>query len=627
MSIYEFRPEDAYDFAHFIGAKTYSSGGELVFQKCPFCGGQSEKRSNEKKFAINLKTGQYNCFRASCGAKGNMITLSRAFNFELPGYADEYYNSRKQYMNLSKAKRPTATEPAISYLGSRGIPEEIVRKYEITTDAKNPDLLVFPFFDENNTLQLVKYRNLKANKENGLAKEFVMKDQKTGLSCKPILFGMNNCDAKENGQLIMTEGQIDSLSVAAAGFQNAVSVPLGCNGFTWIPYCWNFLQSFKELIVFGDFEKGRITLLDDMKKYFNGTLLHVRPEDYKDCKDANEILKKYGKEQIRRCIEKAEPVGSDNIVRLSDIRPRPISEMQPIETGIRSLDRILGGFYFGQLVILTGERGEGKSTLSNQLALFAVNAGVKTFIYSGELPNGSLRDWIDHQAAGSRNMIEKTDRFGDVYCELDQQTSETISQWYSDYLWIYQNQFLEDVNAEEEQTVVELIGKAARDGFRFIIIDNLMTALEDDARIDIYRAQTKFVKQLVRIAKARDVLIVLVAHQRKNQGTNRTADDVSGSANITNLADIVMTFGKVKDQKEENQSEEQDTTREIRIQKNRLTGKLGKPFKVWFEPTSRRISDKEGDFDFKLNWETAETEEHFMDAEDVPNPFEEVIVE
>ena len=621
MSIYEFKPEDAKEFARHIGAKVRTSGDELIFTRCPFCGGES--KTDKDKFAINLKTGQYNCFRASCKARGNMITLSRLFNFELPGYADEYYNNRKKYMNLSKAKRPTTTEPAISYLGSRGIPAEIVRKYEITTDAKNPDLLIFPFYDENNTLQLVKYRNLKANKENGMSKEFVMKDQKTGLSCKPILFGMNHCDAA-GAPLIMTEGQIDSLSVAAAGFQNAVSVPLGCNGFTWIPHCWDFLQSFSELIIFGDYEKGRITLLDEMRKFFNGALKHVRPEDYKDCKDANEILQKYGPEQIRRCIENAEAVVSDKFIRLSDVRPRPISEMQPIETGIEALDKTIGGFYFGQLVILTGERGEGKSTLANQFALFAVNAGVKTWIYSGELPNGSLRDWIDHQAAGSRNMIEKRDRFGDVYCELDEKTAGRISEWYSDYLWIYQNQFLEDEDSEEDKTVVDIVREAAKEGFRFIIIDNLMTAMEDDARIDIYRAQTKFVKQLVRIAKARDILIVLVAHQRKNQGTNRTADDVSGSANITNLADIVMTFGSVKDVKE--YGEGTIPNREIRIQKNRLTGKLGNTIPIWFEPTSRRISDKKDNFGFSLGWETKDAADNFMDLSEIPNPFEEVDV-
>ena len=619
MGIYKFNKQDAIEFARSRGTRYHESGDELVFEKCPFCGEETVKNDNKNKFAINLKTGQYNCFRASCGARGNMITLSRYFNFELPGYADEYFNKRKQYVNFSKAPRPATTDPAIEYMKSRGIPEVICRKYELTTDSKNSDLLIFPFYDEYNSLQLVKYRNMKATKENGQTKEWTFKDQKNDLSCKPILFGMNHCDPK-NDTLIMTEGQIDSLSLAAAGIENAVSVPFGCNGFTWVPYCWNFMHQFKKLIVFGDYERGQISLLSEMQNQFQwGIVSHVRYEDYKDCKDANDLLRKYGPEHLLECIKNAVSVESKNIIRLSTVMPRPISEMECIKTGIESLDKVLGGFYFGQLVILTGERGEGKSTLANQLALRAVDQSAKTLIYSGELPNGSLRDWVDHQAAGCRNMIERKNSYGDTIYDVEQKTADKIAKWYSDYLFIYQNQFLEDPDAEEEQTVMELIEEAVKQGIRFIIIDNLMTAMDDDVRVDLYRAQTKFVKQLVRIAKAWDILIILVAHQRKNQGTNRTADDVSGSANITNLADIVMTFGKVKDKENKPNSD-----REIRVQKNRLTGRLGDPIPIWFEAGSRRVNDCQA-FGWAFSWEKNKDDDGFMDATKIPNPFEEVI--
>lgn len=609
--MYQFNPEDAREFARSMGAKTQTIGDELIFEHCPYCGAKSEKRSNKNKFAINLKTGQFHCFRASCNANGNMITLSRDFGFPLPGYADEYYNHRKKYADFRNFKRPVPTDPAVEYMASRGIPAEICRKYEITTDAKNPDLLIFPFYDEDNTLQLIKYRNLKANRENGLTKEWVYKDQKNDLSCKPILFGMNHCDTNDD-TLIMTEGQIDSLSVVAAGFKNSVSVPLGCNGFTWVPYCWNWLQRFKKLIVFGDHEHDRITLLEDMQHYFNGTVLHVKPEDYKDCKDANEILQKHGADQIVRCIENATPAMSKNFVKLSEIRPKPVSEMECFPTGIKKLDQTLGGLYFGQLVILTGDRGEGKSTLSNQLALQAVQNQVRTLIYSGELPNGSLRDWIDTQAAGPMNMNTLTDRFGEKYYKLKSGISDKVAEWYSDYLWIYQNQFLEDADHEEEKSIIDLITDAAKEGFRFIIIDNLMTAMDDDVHVDLYRAQTQFVKQLVRLAKARDILIMLIAHQRKSIGTNRTADDVAGSANITNLADVVMTFGKAK-------TNAAIWPRELTVQKNRLTGKIGTPIPIWYDASSRRVNDKQ-DFDWSFGWEP-----EFLDLGDVKNPFEEVI--
>ena len=68
----------------------------------------------------------------------------------------------------------------------------------------------------------------------------------------PILFGMNHCEGYE--RLVITEGQIDSLSLTEAGVSNAVSVPTGANGFTWVPHCYEWLNRFEELVVFGDCE-------------------------------------------------------------------------------------------------------------------------------------------------------------------------------------------------------------------------------------------------------------------------------------------------------------------------------------------------------------------------------------
>ena len=87
---------------------------------------------------------------------------------------------------------------------------------------------------------------------------------------------MDKCNPEANDTLVMTEGQIDSLSCAEAGIPNAVSVPTGAQGFTWVPYCWDFLGKFKTLIVFGDHEKGHITLIAEMQTIFHGKVKHVR---------------------------------------------------------------------------------------------------------------------------------------------------------------------------------------------------------------------------------------------------------------------------------------------------------------------------------------------------------------
>lgn len=298
MGLYRFKTEDAEGFARHVGIPVRRKGDELIFKKCPFCGMNS---NDKEKFSINLTTGKFHCFRASCDAKGNMITLSKEFNYSLNYDVDEYYREMKQYRKFKVKEKPVPKPAAVTYLQGRGISEEVAAKYHITTQRDHENVLVFPFYDEHGVLTFIKYRKTDFDKEKDSCKEWCEAD------CKTILFGMDQCDMSSD-TLVLTEGQIDSLSLATAGIANVVSVPTGAKGFTWIPHCWDFLGKFERLIVFGDYEKGKITLLEEMHARFHGQVLHVREQDYRGCKDANEILMKHGPEALQNAVENAVPV-------------------------------------------------------------------------------------------------------------------------------------------------------------------------------------------------------------------------------------------------------------------------------------------------------------------------------
>ena len=68
-------------------------------------------------------------------------------------------------------------------------------------------------------MQFVKYRKTDFDKARDKNKEWCE------AGTRPILFGMKQCVDFET--LVITEGQIDSLSVSEAGVKNAVSVPTG----------------------------------------------------------------------------------------------------------------------------------------------------------------------------------------------------------------------------------------------------------------------------------------------------------------------------------------------------------------------------------------------------------------
>ena len=594
--MYEFKVEDAERFASEQGIRAFRKGKELIFIKCPYCGQLSK---DKKKFSIDLESGRFHCFRASCGAKGNMITLAKDFHFSLGRDADEYYRSIRSFRRIADHEKPETKPPAISYMESRGISEKVTREYNITVQKDKENILVFPFYDEDDALQFVKYRKIDYDKTKDSSKEWCEPN------CKPILFGMNHVNP-DNDTLILTEGMLDSLSVTEAGIENAVSVPTGANGFTWIPYCWDFLHRFKTLIVFGDFEKGHMTLLSDMAVRFNGMVKHVREEDYKGCKDANELLQKRGKDAVVFAVQNAVPVEHPLIKPLVDVRHVDLSKLEKFSTGIDSLDRILGGFYFGQLIILTGERGEGKSTLASQFATFAVREGHNVFCYSGELMNWYFKAWFDGQVVGKSHINKKVSPKGFANYEIDASVLPAMEAWYHDKMYVYDSDVLTE--KRDEYALPDVIESAIKQyGCRVLLIDNLMTAMVDDISADQYRQQTIFVNKLSAIAKNYNVAIFLVAHPRKKTGFGFDNDDVAGSSNITNLADVVLRYSKAKG-KEKGEDIPKDTPlRDLTVHKNRLSGRTNTVgIRLYYEPESKRISENENDFDWDLGWEEAE---------------------
>ena len=599
MSIYTFDPEDARRFAREQGlGKVRERNNEMQFTICPYCHSTKDKGT----FSINLQTGQFQCLRATCNAHGNMITLAKDFGFSLGNDVDEYYQRKRKFRSLRKYSKPVTRPAAVTYLESRGISPGTTEKFNITTQKDDDTVLVFPFHDENDVLQFVKYRNTDQKRIEKYGKEFSERD------CKPILFGMNLCKDTEK-PLILTEGQIDSLSITEAGIENAVSVPNGAKGFTWVPYCWDFLSKFNELIVFGDHEKGHITLLEEMTGRFHGIIKHIRPEDYLDCKDANELLVKHGKQAIRDAIQNAVIVDNPKIIRLVDVQRKGTSEMVSISTGFKQVDdKLGGGFFLGQLIIITGKRGLGKSTLGSQFGIRAISEGHAVMFYSGELNDWMFKDWFERQAAGKNNINVLQGRRSKEY-SVEANAVSKIEHWYEDKAYFYDNSvFRNDTESttEEESLLKTLETAITQYGCKVLLIDNLMTAIVDDLGNDLYRLQTLFVKELAIMAKRYEVLIILIVHPRKSNESSADCDAVMGSSNITNLAD-----GEPK--------KDQKGDRVLHIWKNRLNGNTDREgLPLWYESTSKRISALEGLFDWSAGWEGEKDFEPVPEDEELP---------
>lgn len=415
---------------------------------------------------------------------------------------------------------------------------------------------------------------------------------------------------------ISVSGNCDTLAVAEAGIENAVSVPTGAKGFTWLPFCWNFLNKFKRIIIFGDYEKGKISLLDELKDRLELTVYHVREEAYKDCKDANELLVKYGKDAVKEAVETAVPIPVKRVVEMADVEDIDIYKIEKLPTGISKLDRLLyGGLPFGGVEIVTGIRGEGKSILVSQLAVSALQHGYSCLLYSGELTKSSAKAWMHFQIAGSRHIAEGKNQWGDPIYYISKTNNMLISEWYRGRLFVYDSES-DDIEDEEESLVKTVREVIMRNGVRVIILDNLMTAidLEPVKGDDKYERQSKFVKKLARIGRKYNVLIILVAHKRKTGSVIEVDenDAVSGSADITNLALVTLSYCKDK--------ELEPNQRLLKISKNRLFGRVNpKGWVMFYDEKSRRIFCQGDDPNYETGWTS--DEDNNLDIEQMELPW------
>lgn len=583
---YELNKNDIYGFARSQGAEVKEKGKELFFRRCPYChGGQ---HNDKDTFSINMENGTFKCFRATCGKQGHFVELCRDFD-----YALDFGKSSKEVVYRKLPQRPIQVrDNALAFLKSRGISETTGRRYNVTTQTNNQSIIVFPFYDENNVLQFVKYRNANYNGQGN--KEWCEGKDQNGNGCKPILFGMAQCT--DFSTLVVTEGQLDSLTLSECGIKNAVSVPNGAKGFTWLPNCYDWISKFKEIIVFGDWENGKMSLIDELNlKLPKAKIKSVQGKYYLGEKDANDIYRKFGKDAILQAVNNAIDVKTQCVATWNEIEDEDLTQREFVWTGIPTIDQTIGGLYLGQLVLLTGKSGHGKSTFASMLGCHALNQGFKCFFYSGELSKQQFKNWISLQLAGKNNVqeIKQTNR-KNIY-KPTEYAKKGIADFVQDKFYIYDNSYVADEMPDLLKVVEEMI---CRYGVKYICLDNLMTAMQDVSANEVYNKQSQFARKLKKIADTYNVLIILVAHPRKSQNNGFSNDDILGSSEVVNRADLVISYSKAT-------KEGADYSSEVIISKNRLTSDLiysNNSVKLCYSSITKRVLEKNCN-DIKFNWE------------------------
>lgn len=345
--------------------KLKQSGSELT-ACCPF---HQEKTPS---FKVSRAKAIYKCF--GCGKSGDSIAFLmehlninyvEAIKLIAAKYGIEILQETKQYEKpvprLEKLNPDT-----IAYFESRGISNNTLLRFNISETVEwmpkakaETRCICFNYYRDEDLVN-IKYR----------AKD---KDFKLSKNSELIFYNLDSI--KDETTAVIVEGEIDCLSLHEAGIYNVISVPNGAAVGTlqlkYLDNCWSAFEGKDKIILFTDNDTPGNLLRDELARRLGKHRCYkiTYPDN---CKDANDVLMKYGKTMITEIIETAKQWPIEGVLTMDDLFDnvqRYYDDGYPkgVDTNIGEFDKLLS-FTGGQLTIVTGSPGSGKSEFIDYIA-------------------------------------------------------------------------------------------------------------------------------------------------------------------------------------------------------------------------------------------------------------------
>lgn len=278
---------------------------------------------------------------------------------------------------------------------------------------------------------------------------------------------------------------------------------------------------------------------------------------------------------------------------MKDIKQVNSEDILVIPTGYYELDKKIMGLSAGELTILSGLNSCGKTSWLDCLALNTVNQGFKVGIWSGEMQDWRFKNWISQIAAGKNNVRSKQGYDNLFY--VPNNISEKINTWLDDKLFLYNNSY----GMNWQQLFNDIKELVDNKGVHLILLDNLATLNISDYDGEKNTKQTKFIVDIKEYAKQKNIHVIVVCHPKKENFFLRK-ESVSGTADLTNLADNVFLLHRVTKDFETRAGDffGKDKTSEymkfgnvLEVAKNREHGVVDLLVGMYFEVESRRLKN------------------------------------
>ncbi len=330
---------------------------------CPF---HDEKTPS---FTISPVKNIYKCF--GCGANGNGITFlmkhqGKSYIEAVKWIAAQNNITVEEVGAIKKTQKPvprleTLSKEVIEYFEKRCITNNTLIRFKVTESLEwmpkaqaEVKAVCFNYY-RNEQLVNIKFR----------AKN---KDFKMAKDAELIFY---NLDAiKNETTCYITEGEIDCMSLYEAGIFNVVSVPNGASAtqaakLEYLDNCFEYFLDKTKIVLVTDNDAAGKRLEEELARRIGFEKCYV--VKYSDkCKDANEVLVKYGKEELRNILETAKRYPLYGEITIEDMYETLndfFFEGYPVGYDCKvseEFDQHLK-FYPGQLTIVTGIPGSGKS--------------------------------------------------------------------------------------------------------------------------------------------------------------------------------------------------------------------------------------------------------------------------